>query len=184
MRATARLLARSLARASSQLSRAPSRTIKYIRANQDLIALSTANGHNRRSTPHVRFDDIISLLPYPISPSPLRVSLASSASLFWFPTSKRFFLSYIAKSALQPDSLRSRAMQHPVGQFKCSSNSVRLAVWFFFYWKLVWIELFNRYIEKPKTRGSLFLQCKMILHLTEISWKKKCNTCDVARAFR
>lgn len=128
MRATAR----SLARASPQLSRAPPRAIKCIRANQDLIALSTANGHNRRSTPHVRFDDIISLLPYPISPPPSPcVSRASSASLFWFPTSKRFFLSCIAKSALQPDSLRSRAMQYPVGQFKCSRAPPCEDAWLF-----------------------------------------------------
>jgi len=89
MRATARSLARSLVRAIPSFS--PSlAAIKYIRANQDLIALSTANGHRR----NVRFDDIISPLPASqpaIAPPP---PPSRCRRLFRFSTPRRpFFLS-------------------------------------------------------------------------------------------
>lgn len=102
MRATARSLARSLARA-----RKLARAIKYIRANQDLIALSTANGHNRASTPHVRFDDIIPLSLFfsdaPRCPSPLtqydaRIFRHPASLPTSRPLSRVFFLSRITQN--------------------------------------------------------------------------------------
>lgn len=141
MRATAR----SLARASPQLSRAPPRAIKYIRANQDLIALSTANGHNRRSTPHVRFDDIISLLPPRASPSSLPPLFSGSRhrNAFFFLALQNLHCNRIAFARCNIPSANLNVRRTLPSKTPLAVDSLSTRNWYE-------SNCINRYIEKPK----------------------------------